>query len=164
MPRFASTRAAITKSGLLVASALVLAMAGGAVVVKTQALMGQGFERALSSQRGELSFETVAHRPDQTVGDEGYWLTRAEMQTPAVLAKPFAVGDRVTITGTDGRERKLEVTDVKAISPDGRNKGAALLLVTCRVTEDGAEAAPVRFIMEGQAPKTPAAVAAPKAL
>ena len=159
MPRGASL-----KSGLLVAGSFALAIAAGAVLVESQSLMGQGFEKALSNPRSELSFGTTVPAIDRSAGDEGYWLTRAEMQNPAVVGKPMVVGDRITITGPDGHERKLEVTDVKAIGTASRANAVSLLLVTCRVTQDGAEAALVRFIMEGQLPKAPASPASPKTL
>lgn len=157
-------RNASPKSGLLMACSFALAIAAGAILLKAQALMGEGFEKALSSQRSELSFQPAAHPVDKIVGDEGYWLTRAEMQSPAVLAKPVVVGDRMTITSADGRERKLEVTDVKAIGSAGRPHTATLLLVTCRLTDEGAEPTQVRFIMEGQPPKALPATTVSKAL
>jgi hypothetical protein len=103
------------------------------------------------------------------VGDEGYWLTRAEVESPAPFAKPLAVGDRITIAGRDGRERQLEVVDLKAIGGKTvRVAGTAhvrLLLVTCRVTGEAAEQAdaPVRFIIEAE-PAVPALPAPAKAL
>lgn len=147
-----------TKGRLLVAASLALAVGSGAVLLRTQSQIGQGFEKALNTPRGELSFGSTAHPVDTRPGDEGYWLTRAEVQGPMALAKPMVVGDRITITGSDGRERKLEVTDVKAIGVAGKASPVSLLLVTCRVTEGGAQdSAPVRFIVEGEMPKAPAA-------
>lgn len=153
------TVSAGTKGRLIVAASLVLAVASGTVLLRSQSQIGQGFERALNnSQRGELSFASAAHPVDTRTGDEGYWLTRAEVQSPAAFAKPMVIGDRITITGADGRERKLEVTDVKAIGATGKASPVSLLLVTCRVTEGGApESVPVRFIVEGEMPKAPAA-------
>ena len=145
-----------TKGRLLMAASLVLAVGGGTVLLQTQSQIGQGFEKALNTQRGELSFAPNAHALDTRPGDEGYWLTRAEVQSPMALAKPMVIGDRITITGTDGRERKLEVTDVKAIGTAGKASPVSLLLVTCRVTEGGTqESTHVRFIVEGETPKVP---------
>jgi hypothetical protein len=143
-----------TKGRLLMAASLVLAVAGGAALLGTQSQIGQGFEKALKVPRGELSFAPTSHPVDTRPGDEGYWLTRAEVQSPMALAKPMVIGDRITITGTDGRERKLEVTDVKAIGTAGKASPVSLLLITCRVTEGGSqESTHVRFIVEGESPK-----------
>ena len=104
--------------------------------------------------------------PQGAVGDEGYWLTRAEVESPTPFAKPLAIGDRITIAGRDGRERHLEVVDLKAIGGHHVRATPAvhmrLLLVTCRVVGEGAEA-PVRFIIEAE-PAEPAAPAPAKAL
>ena len=96
------------------------------------------------------------------MGDEGYWLTRAEVESPAPFAKRLAVGDRITISGHDGRERVLEVIDLKAIGEPltkvvTGTTPMRLLLVTCR-TVDGSERethAPVRFIVEGEPAEAP---------
>jgi hypothetical protein len=147
------------------------AVAAGAVVLRTDALLSRGFGHALESSRPGLSFEASAAKDGQqaVAGDEGYWLTRAEVQSPAPFAKPLAVGDRITISGHDGRERQLEVMALKVV---GDNKARApravpmrLLLVTCRVTgETGDRAdAPVRFIIEAE-PASPALPAPSKAL
>ena len=115
-----------------------------------------------------LSFETTAGKPSAqaAVGDEGYWLTRAEVESPTPFAKPLGIGDRITIAGRDGRERQLEVVDLKAIGGHHVRATPAvhlrLLLVTCRVIGEGAEA-PVRFIIEAE-PAEPAAPAPAKAL
>ena len=107
------------------------------------------------------------------MGDEGYWLTRAEVESPAPFAKRLAVGDRITISGRDGRERVLEVVDLKAIGEPLTKAvtGTApmrLLLVTCRAVDGGERGtqAPVRFIIEGEPAEAPPVQpsVAPKAL
>jgi len=160
---------ATLKSRVVVVTGIVLGAAAGAAVLHTDVLLSRGFGNALGAQRPGLSFETAAAKaPAQgvTVGDEGYWLTRAEVESPAPFAKPLAVGDRITIAGRDGRERQLEVVDLKAIGGNAvRVAGAAhmrLLLVTCRVTGEGADA-PVRFIIEAE-PAAPSLSAPAKAL
>jgi hypothetical protein len=150
-----------TKRHLMVAAALLVAAGGGAIITHTPLTMSQGFEKALNTSRGELTFKPQhENRP----GDEGYWLTRAEVQSPALFAKPVAVGDRITISGSDGQERRLEVVDVKAMgaTPAGRDT-ASLLLVTARIHDEKAEKSTVRFIVEGQVAK-PAPKVEPKAL
>lgn len=163
---------ATLQSRVVVAAGIVMAVATGAAVLGTDLLLNRGFGNALGASRPGLSFDSVAAKqPGQgaAVGDEGYWLTRAEVESPAPFAKPLAVGDRITIAGRDGRERQLEVVDLKAIGGKAiRVSGAAhtrLLLVTCRVTGEATEQAnaPVRFIIEAE-PAAPAVPAPAKAL
>jgi len=160
---------------------LVLA-AGGAVAVLAAAgawradlMVSHGFAKAFGSQ---VDLEPLENQRSAKVqgatqsGDEGYWLTRAEVESPALFDKRLSVGDRITIAGRDGRERNLEVVDLRVIGESliRTVAGAApmrLLLVTCRIVggESGQEAkVPVRFIIEGE-PSEPAAPppAAPKA-
>lgn len=163
MPRLSGLR-----GNLVLAAALAAATTSGFLLAR-QPSMSQGFAKALDTSRAELSFNPPPSGHNRA-GDEGYWLTRAEMQSPALFEKPVAIGDRITISGTDGLERKLEVVDVKAIGAGerlGKGTPSGLVLVTCR-TQDGAQSeALVRFIVEGQ-PQAPAkpekTASAPKAL
>ena len=159
------------KSRVVVLAGLAVAVATGAAVLRTDLLLSRGFGNALDASRPGLSFETTAGKPSAqgAVGDEGYWLTRAEVESPTPFAKPIAIGDRITIAGSDGRERQLEVVDLKAIGGHHVRATPAvhlrLLLVTCRVTGEGAERteAPVRFIVEAESAE-PAVPAPAKAL
>lgn len=145
--------------GLLLTGALVMAAGAGAVLSRGTLSMSKGFEKAIIASGSELSFDrrVEPHR----VGDEGYWLTRAEVESPALFAKPVAIGDRITISGTDGVERKLQVVDVKAIGSllpaQSQAEAASLLLVTARVLGIADDKAKVRFVVEGQIAKPPAA-------
>ena len=69
------------KSRLTVVTACLIAGAAGAAVVRTDLLLGRGLGTALQQSRSELSFGSVevASRTGTTVGDEGYWLTRASV-------------------------------------------------------------------------------------
>jgi hypothetical protein len=160
------------QSRVVVVAGIAVAVAAGAAVLSTDLLLNRGFGNALVASRSGLSFETTtAKAPAQgaAVGDEGYWLTRAEVESPTPFAKPLAVGDRITIAGRDGRERQLEVVDLKAVGGSaahaGRSGAMRLLLVTCRVTGEAAERpdAPVRFIIEAE-PAAPVMPAPAKAL
>ena len=149
---------ATLKSRVIVLAGLAAAVAAGAAVLRTDLLLSRGFGHALEASRPGLSFETAtAKEPQQgaAVGDEGYWLTRAEVESPTPFGKPLAVGDRITIAGRDGRERQLEVMDLKVIGGSPVRIARApmrLLLVTCRVTGEAADRAeaPVRFIIEAE--------------
>jgi len=153
-------RGATSKACLLLLSGVAVALAVGASVLTSDRLLSDGFDRALALSPEGLSFDAVpSRRPSPAAaGDEGFWLTQAEVQSPAPFAKPLAVGDRITIAGSDGRERPLEVVDLKAI---GGNAGhtalrGRLLLVSCRVTGKASEAAEatVRFLIEATAPES----------
>jgi hypothetical protein len=145
----------------------VIAMAGcvtavvvaGVGVMRSDVLLNRGFGHALQMARPGLSFDGSATKVQDrasAVGDEGYWLTRAEVESPAPFAKPLAVGDRITIAGHDGRERQLQVVDLRAVGGNAarplRSGGMRLLLVTCRVTGEAGDRAdaPVRFIIEAE--------------
>jgi hypothetical protein len=162
---------ATVKSRVIVVTAAAVAMAAGAAVLHTDELLSRGFGNALDAPRPGLSFDSVATtQPAQAAaGDEGYWLTRAEVESPTPFAKPLAVGDRITIAAREGRERQLEVVDLKVIGANSARAARsthALLLVTCRVTGEAADRAeaPVRFIIEAKPPAEPAPPAPAKAL
>jgi len=138
------------------ATAIVVAAVG---VLRSDVLLNRGFGYALQTARPGLSFDgstTKAQDRASAVGDEGYWLTRSEVESPAPFAKPLAVGDRITIAGHDGRERQLQVVDLRAVGGNAarpaRSGGMRLLLVTCRVTGEAGDRAdaPVRFIIEAE--------------
>ena len=152
-------RGATSKACVLLLSGVVGALAVGAGVLYSDRLLTHGFDRALALSRDGLSFDAApSRRPSPAPGDEGFWLTRAEVESPAPFAKPLAVGDRITIVGSDGRERRLEVVDLKTV---GGNAGRSaprgrLLLVSCRVTGKASESAEamVRFLIEVAAPES----------
>jgi hypothetical protein len=157
---------------LALGSAAALLAAAGAM--RADVMVSRGFAKALGTQKAARPLDPAMGRGQRrtgTSGDEGYWLTRAEVESPAPFAKGLSVGDRITIAGRDGRVRTLQVVDLKAIGEPVIKTiaGAAplrLLLVTCRII-DGPEhdsQAPVRFIIEGDTAE-PAALppTAPKA-
>ena len=101
-------------------------------------------------------------------GDEGYWLTRADVESPTPFAKPLALGDRITISGSDGRAHQLEVVDLKAVGTTlpvsaGGQALPRLLIVTCRGVGEPGPQGQVRFIVEADA-VDPGTVARPKTL
>lgn len=153
-------RSAKLKHRLLVLTGLLAAVGAGAAILRTDLLLNRGLLQALELSRAGLTFEGAAGRragAAAPAGDEGFWLTRAEVESTAPFAKPLAVGDRITIAGPQGGERRLEVVDVKAVGstpPRGPAVHGQLLLVSCRVMGESAErgSATVRFIIEAEAP------------
>lgn len=143
------------RSRTLVLAAGILTGAAIAALVRTDLQISRGFEQALQSRQPGLSFETtrVSSRSSTVAGDEGFWLTRAEVDSPTPFAKPLAMGDHITIAGKGGRVTSLEVTDIRAVGGGIVRTGTGqtrLLLVTCRVAGAAGEQAqpPVRFIVE----------------
>jgi hypothetical protein len=163
---------AIVKGCILGLAAIAVAGAGIAALARSDVLLSHGFGNALGASRPNLSFGPAPSKEQAqgvTAGDEGYWLTRSEVESPTPFAKPLTIGDRITIAARDGRERRLEVIDLKAIGGQpvrtDRPGHPRLILVTCRVageTADRAEAH-VRFIVEAE-PTEPAAPAPAKSL
>jgi hypothetical protein len=152
-----------TKGRAILLTGLAVVAAAGAALSRTDMLLSRGFGKAIADARPALSFAPMAHlgqSPRNVAGDEGYWLTRAEAESPTPLAKTLVLGDRISIAGRDGNQRQFEVVDLKAIGATaGRlpnvRAHAHLLLVTCRtvagsVGNDGPSAATVRFIIEAE--------------
>jgi hypothetical protein len=134
-------------------------VAAASAAMTSNSLLERAFGRALAVSHADLTFAPgAAARTAATAGDEGFWLTRAEVQSPAPFAKPLAVGDRITIAGSDGQERRLEVVDMKAVGGRTTALGVRgrLLLVSCRVTGEAAQASAttVRFLIEAAAEQT----------
>jgi hypothetical protein len=141
-------------------------LAAALAIVRNDALLAHGFGRALAASHAGLSFAPAAADPAAsaaTAGDEGFWLTRADVQSPAPFAKPLAVGDRITIAGSGGQERRLEVVAMRAVGGSGLGARGRLLLVSCRVAGEGqgGGATMVRFLIEAavEKPVPPAAKA-----
>lgn len=158
--------------------ARVIALAGcatlaavGAALWQTDLLVARGFGKALEVVKPTLSFQpaTKGNHRQAVAGDEGYWLTRADVESPTPFAKPLSLGDRITISGSDGRAHQLEIVDLKAVATTlpvsaGGQALPRLLIVTCRsVGEAGPQGGQVRFIVEADA-VDPGTVARPKTL
>lgn len=167
-------RNAIQNGRLLLLAGCAAAIFAGAGALHADLMVSRGFGKVFGAQDAPLPFEVATSGGVQRhaqIGDEGYWLTRAEVESPAPFAKQLTVGDRITISGRDGRERTLEVIDLKTIGEPLTKvvTGAApmrLLLVTCRIVNGGEAQAPVRFVIEGDPAEPPAVQpsVAPKAL
>ena len=137
----------------------------GVALWQTDLLVARGFGKALEGARPTLSFQPTAKAGQtQTVaGDEGYWLTRAEVESPTPFAKPLALGDRITIAGRDGRAHQLEIVDLKAVgttipvATGSAHTQPRLLIVTCRLSASPLARARVQFASSSrQTRSTPA--------
>jgi hypothetical protein len=157
--------------------ARVIALAGfaavtvaGAALWHTDLLVARGFGKALEGAKPTLSFQpaTKGNQAQTVAGDEGYWLTRADVESSTPFAKPLALGDRITISGGDGRSHQFEIVDLKVagttlpVSANGQTL-PRLLVVTCRSVGEGGKQSQVRFIVEADA-VDPGTVARPKTL
>jgi hypothetical protein len=138
--------------------------AAGAVAWRADVLVGYGVGKALEAQGTALPFElaTPAGRLGRAeVGDEGYWLTRSTLDGEVAFDRHLAVGNRITISGREGRARALEVVDIAPLGAplvkvaEGSDP-VRLMRVTARVlgaTEAGREEL-VRFYVEIGKPKS----------
>ncbi|HEX5957822.1 MAG TPA: hypothetical protein VFY92_04085 [Hyphomicrobiaceae bacterium] len=154
-------------SGLVLIASTAAIGAAGAAALRADLIVGYGVSKALETRQAPAQFELAtakpASRPDRDrtaeVGDEGYWLTRGGAATPVMLGQRLAVGDRISITGQDGRVRHLRVIDLSLVDTPILNVADStaslwLVRVTCRAvgrTADKSE--PVRFFVEAEGPK-----------
>ena len=160
------------KGRLVIFAGCAAALLVGAVGVRADLMVAHGFGQAFGAQGAPLPFDrsaqntTVSHRVD------GHSLICSETEAPAAAGKHLAVGDRITISGRDGRDRVLQVIDLKPVSePITKIADTAapprLRMVTCRLVgaAEGDEQAPLHFIIESAPIETPPALtpSAPKA-
>jgi hypothetical protein len=138
--------------GLGLGFGAVLAVAG------LGGLSGSSVEGAFTEALRSRAIEPGALDMTRTAGaaDGGFWLSKADAtDVIAPFTGPMAVGDRITVKSGDGRERILEVVDVRALhAPVSRASDAAtfgLHVVTCAIVGQP-EARPVRFIVEAETP------------
>ena len=132
----------------------VVALAGTAGLlawsfVRPEATLRHGFEAALAKMPRARDAVAQGSQLDR----RNLWLSRSE-EAPLGLAGPVHPGDRIEISGHDGRRRVLEVTDVRAV--DGLvqvdHEAPPLLMVSCR--EAGSSNGPiVRFVVEAERPE-----------
>ena len=143
----------------------VAGIAGASLISQRDALLGREFGHALAGARSAFAFPPGGE-PGQAqrvvAGDEGYWLTHAEVVAPTRLTKPLALGDHITIASRDGDQRLLEVVALRLLeaSPGaqaGTGEHGRLMLVTCRTMSAGGASAMssggaglVRFIVAAE--------------
>jgi hypothetical protein len=144
----------------------------GLALTEPDMILSRIFNQALAQKVHGFAFtEPIGTRPPESslAGDEGFWLSRAEAELATPFIKTLAVGNRINITGGDGRDRILEVVAVRTLGSNLTSVTTAgsdhkFLLVTCKTgPEDGSRT--VRFIVEDEAMETGSSDAkTPKAL
>lgn len=154
-------RTATQKGRVLVGVGSVAAAAAAAIALRADLLVSYGFGKALEAQKPVLPFEMAeSRRHAGEVGDEDYWLTRTKLRSMAASDRQLDVGDRITITGHDGRPRHLEVVAVKVAAAPllkiaAGARSVPLLLVTCRVVDPAQPKRQdlVQFMIEDEEPE-----------
>jgi len=156
-------RTATQKGRLMLVFASVAAATAGAMALRTDLMVGLGFSQALGVQEPVPPFELAApgaRLRQGEVGDEIYWLSRTKFDGQSPSHRRLAVGDRVSVTGGDGRARHLVVVALRAV-------GAPLLkvaegttpvphlLVICRVVDSTEPESRdlVHFMIPAEVPK-----------
>jgi hypothetical protein len=154
---------AATRLLLIAGSAAVGAAA--AVALRADLMVSYGVDRAFEARKVASPFEpgpSAARVAKAEVGDEGYWLTAAGLDSEALFDKRLAVGDRITIAGRDGRARTIEVIEIKPVGAPILKVAAdaapvRLMRVTCRVVGASTEKQElVRFFIEVEDARPPA--------
>ncbi len=122
-------------------------------VFRPDAILGRSVEAALAQAPPPAQAPDASpniHRQQALADSPNFLLSRLDDELPLGLSKPVQVGDRIDISGRNGR-RTLEVVDIREIGPSltkVENKpGPRFLLVTTRETGPG-QPRFVRFIIE----------------
>lgn len=140
----------------LIALAGACATVGGlaATVFRPEAVLDRGVEAVLAEVEPVASGRTsIASAPPQALADSPhFWLSRLDDELP-LLSKQVQTGDRIDISGRNGR-RTLEIVDIREIGPSLTRveitPGPRFLLVSCREV-GSTNPRLVRFIIEADA-------------
>lgn len=148
----------MAKARKIIASMPLLALAGACTTIgvlaltvfRPEAVLDRGVEAALAQSDRAQARSTPAPRAEALADSPHFWLSRLDDESPLGLSKPVQVGDRIEISGRNGR-RTLEVVDIREIGSSlTRIEGQAgprLLLVSSREVGAGNPRL-VRFIIE----------------
>jgi hypothetical protein len=154
-------QSAMHKGRLVILAGCAAALVVTLCALRADLLVSRGFAKAFGSQGAPLSFDATAVSGTLEHQGELFSLTRSEDGALPPFARRLAVGDRITITGRDGRQRSLIVVDIKPLS-DPLTRVAShpqpeRLLVTCRVLEGNAadSQSQVQFLIQDHVPETP---------
>ena len=151
------------RTGLGFAVGLFAAAVVVALAVKPDGMVEASFDRALTGRLDAPHASALASTglarartgigPEvgPLVGDERFWLTRADHQSPLAPRKLLAVGDRISIQSAIG-VRAIEIVDVTTLAPALMPVGFAqpghdLLVITGKAANTP-DAALVRFIVD----------------
>ncbi len=118
-------------------------------VFRPEAVLDRGVEAVLAQVAPAQQATAPASRPGLKDSPD-FWLSRLDEELPLGLSKPVHVGDRIEISGRNGR-RTLEIVDIREIGPSltrvESTPGPRFLLVSSRVV-GSASPRLVRFIIE----------------
>lgn len=142
----------------IIASMPLIALAGACTTVgalaltlfRPEAVLDRGVEAALA-QVAEPARKANAPAAREALADSpNFLLSRLDDELPLGLSKPVQTGDRIEISGRNGR-RILEVVDIREIGPSltriESTPGPRFLLVSCREVGSSSPRL-VRFIIE----------------
>jgi hypothetical protein len=137
--------------------------------LRADLMVSHGFGKAFGAQEAPQPFDVVTQSGTLQHAGESYSLTRSEDGSLPHFAQHLAVGDRITISGRDGRERILLVVDLKPlggpITPIASDAPPPRLLVICRLVGGADREAQVQFVIQSHAAEPPALPpSAPKTL
>jgi hypothetical protein len=148
-------------------AALVVTLCG----LRADLMVSHGFSKAFGTQGAPQSFDITSLSGTLEHAGDSFSLTSTVDGALPHFAKRIAVGDRITISGRDGRERVLVVVYIKPLGDPvtriASDTSPQRLLVVCRLVgaNDGDARAQVEFIVQGHAAEPPAPPSsAPKAL
>ena len=167
MPQSAMQKGRLT---ILAGCAAALLVTLGAL--RADLMVSHGFSKAFGNQGAPQSFDATALSGTLEHAGNLYSLTRSEDGALPQLAKRISVGDRITISGGDGRDRVLVVVEIKPVADPitriSADTSSQRLLVVCRLAagNDADPQARIEFLVQGHTAEPPQSVqaSAPKAL
>lgn len=143
----------------IIASMPLIALAGACTTVgvlaltvfRPDAVLDHGVEAALTQVAEPTRKADAAPSSRQALADSpNFLLSRLDDELSLGLSKPVQTGDRIEISGRNGR-RTLEVVDIREIGPSltriESTPGPRFLLVSCREVGSSSPRL-VRFIIE----------------
>ena len=164
-------QSAMQKGRLTILAGCTAALVVTLCALRADLMVSHGFSKAFGTQGAPQSFDVTALSGTLEHAGDLYSLTRSEDGALPHFAKRIAVGDRITISGRDGRERVLVVVDIKPLSgPITRiasDTASQRLLVVCRLVggNDAEQQARIEFVIQGHTAEPPTlSASAPKTL
>jgi hypothetical protein len=166
-------QSAMQKGRLTILAGCTVALVVTLCALRADVMVGHAFSKAFGTQGAPQSFDATALSGTLRHAGDHFSLTSSEDGVLPPFAKQLAVGDRITISGRDRRERVLVVVDIKPlVDPITRiasDSAPQRMLVICRLVGGSNDAdqqqARVEFVIQGQTaePATLPPAPAPKA-